>query len=46
MDTNDVRNHLHDVVNDFDVPRLVTHTSNGFHARPMAIERLHAKAPL
>lgn len=32
MDTNDGRNHLHDVVNYFDVAMQVTHTSNGFHA--------------
>ena len=40
MDTNDGRNHLYEVVNDFDVAMLVTHTSKGLHARPMAIARL------
>ncbi len=40
METNDGRKHLHDVVNDFDVAMLVTHTANGMHARPMAIARL------
>ncbi len=37
MDTNDGRNRLHDVVNDFDVAMLATHTTNAMHARPMAI---------
>lgn len=37
MDTNDGRNHLHDVVNDFDVAMLVTHTAYAMHARPMAV---------
>ncbi len=37
MDTNDGRNRLHEVVNDFDVAMLVTHTANAMHARPMAI---------
>ena len=37
MDTNDGRNHLHDVVNDFDVAMLVTYSANAMHARPMAI---------
>ena len=37
MDTNDGRNHLHDVVNDFDVAMLVTYSTNAMHARPMAI---------
>ena len=37
MDTNDARSILHDVVNDFDVAMLVTHTANAMHARPMAI---------
>jgi general stress protein 26 len=40
MDTNDSRNHLHDVVKDFDVAMLVTHTASAIHARPMAIARL------
>lgn len=40
MDTNDGRNYLHDVVNDFDVAMLVTHTSTVMHARPMAIAGL------
>ena len=37
MDTNEGRKHLHDVVNDFDVAMLVTHTADRMHARPMAI---------
>ena len=37
MDTNDGRNHLHEVVNDFDVAMLVTYSANAMHARPMAI---------
>jgi len=37
MTTNDGKTHLHDVVNDFDVAMLVTHTANGMHARPMGI---------
>ncbi len=37
MDTNDGRNHLHDVVNDFDVAMLVTYSANSMRARPMAI---------
>ena len=37
MDTNDARNHLHNVVNDFEVAMLVTHTATKMHARPMAI---------
>jgi general stress protein 26 len=40
MNTNDGRNHLYDVVNDFDVAMLVTHTANGIHARPMAIAHM------
>jgi general stress protein 26 len=40
MNTNDGRNHLYDVVNDFDVAMLVTHTANAIHARPMAIARM------
>ena len=40
MNTNDGKNHLHDVVNDFDVAMLVTHTANAIHARPMAIARM------
>ena len=40
MNTNDGRNHLHDVVNDFDIAMLVTHTANTIHARPMSIARL------
>lgn len=40
MDTNDGRNHLHDLVDDFDVAMLVTHAADGIHARPMAIARL------
>jgi general stress protein 26 len=41
MDTNDGRKHLYDVVSDFDVAMLVTHTPNAIHARPMAIARLN-----
>ncbi len=40
MDTNDGRNYLHGVVNDFDVAMLVTHTATAIHARPMAIAGL------
>ena len=40
MHTNDGRNHLYDVVSDFDVAMLVTHTGNAIHARPMAIARM------
>ncbi len=40
MNTNDGRNHLYDLVNDFDVAMLVTHTANAIHARPMAIARM------
>ena len=40
MNTNDGRSHLHDVVNDFDVAMLVTHTANTIHARPMSIAQL------
>ena len=40
MDTKDGRNHLFEVVNDFNVAMLVTHTATGIHARPMAIARL------
>ena len=40
MNTNDSRNHLYEVVDDFDVAMLVTHTANGIHARPMAIARM------
>jgi general stress protein 26 len=37
MNTNDGKNHLHDVVNDFEVAMLVTHTANTIHARPMVM---------
>ena len=37
---NDGRAHLHDVVEDFDVAMLITHTANAIHARPMAIAKL------
>lgn len=40
MDTNDGRNHLYDVVNDFSVAMLVTHTASAINARPMAIARM------
>lgn len=40
MDTNDGRDHLYDVVNDFDVAMLVTSTGSGIHARPMAVAQL------
>jgi general stress protein 26 len=40
MDTNEGRNHLNDVINDFTVAMLVTHTADEIHARPMAITRL------
>ena len=41
MNTNDGRNHLYDVVNDFDVAMLVTQTADAIHARPMAIAHLN-----
>lgn len=37
MDMADGRSYLHNLVNDFDVAMLVTHTTNAMHARPMAI---------
>lgn len=37
MDPNDGRNHLNDVVKDFDVAMLVTYSANAIHARPMAM---------
>ena len=37
MDANDGRNHLQDLVSDFEVAMLVTQTANGVHARPMAV---------
>lgn len=37
---NDGRTQLHDVVEDFDVAMLVTHTANAIHARPMVITKL------
>jgi general stress protein 26 len=40
MDTNDGKKHLFDVLQDFDVAMLVTHTPNAIHARPMVIARL------
>lgn len=40
MDTNDGRNHLYEVVDDFDVAMLVTQTANVIRARPMAIAGL------
>ena len=40
METNDSKKNLYDVVNDFDVAMLVTHTADAIHARPMAIARL------
>lgn len=40
MDKNDGKNYLYDVVNDFDVAMLVTHSADTIHARPMAIARL------
>ena len=41
MDTNnDNQTHLYDVVKDFDVAMLVTHTGTAIHARPMAIASL------
>jgi general stress protein 26 len=40
MDTNDGRKNLYDVLNDFDVAMLVTHTADAIHARPMAIARM------
>lgn len=40
MQTTDGRKNLFDVVDDFDVAMLVTHTANAVHARPMAIARL------
>jgi len=35
-------NNLYDVVKDFDETMLVTHSTRGIHARPMAIARLDA----
>ena len=40
MDTNDDKNHLYELVNDFEVAMLVTQTANAMHARPMAIASL------
>jgi general stress protein 26 len=40
MDTDDGRNYLYDVVNDFDVAMLVTQSAEGIHARPMAVAGL------
>ena len=40
MDTNDSKNHLYELVNDFEVAMLVTQTANTMHARPMAIASL------
>jgi general stress protein 26 len=41
MDTDDGKKNLYDVVNDFDVAMLVTHTSNSIHARPMAVAHMN-----
>jgi general stress protein 26 len=40
MDMNDDKNHLYELVNDFEVAMLVTQTANAMHARPMAIASL------
>ena len=40
MDTKDGKSNLYEVVSDFDVAMLVTHTANSMHARPMAIASL------
>ena len=40
MDTHDVRNHLYELVKDFEVAMLVTQTANAMHARPMAMASL------
>jgi len=40
MNTNKGIQHLYDVVNDFDVAMLVTHTVDAIHARPMVIAHL------
>eukprot|EP01037_Dinobryon_pediforme_P010435 gene10435-10503_t len=40
MNTNNSKKNLYDVVNDFDVAMLVTHTANTIHARPMAIAQI------
>ena len=47
MNTNDDKNHLYDVVNDFDVAMLVTQAANAIHARPMSTVSLmkYAKWP-
>ncbi len=37
METTDGRKNLHDLMDDFDVAMLVTHSANTMHARPMAI---------
>ena len=37
METTDGRKNLHDLMDDFDVAMLVTHSGNAMHARPMAI---------
>jgi general stress protein 26 len=40
MTENNGKKNLFDVVDDFDVAMLVTHTANTIHARPMAIAQL------
>ena len=40
METQGSRNHLADVVAEFEVAMLVTHTATAIHARPMALTRL------
>lgn len=42
MNENYGKKNLFDVVNDFDVAMLVTHTANLMHARPMALLRFTA----
>jgi len=40
MDKTKPKNHLYELVNDFDVAMLVTQGNRSIHARPMAIARL------
>jgi general stress protein 26 len=40
MNTNDAKIHLQEIVKDFDIAMLVTQSTSGMHARPMAIARL------
>jgi general stress protein 26 len=40
MNLNEGREHLYEVINNFDVAMLITHTASAVHARPMAVARL------